>query len=148
MRRWVLSHSHTHTFIYTRTGRGGSSTGALCTGLHTSYIKRNLNSKNIAELFCRRPINWKFVNSSELLQGCPWTYQQAKVCIFSPSPSKFSNVLSSDSEKIELMVFWAEMKLSYQSLQETHQLQGGPVIVYLKICQFPLLSEVPAKGAY
>jgi hypothetical protein len=26
-------------------------------------------------------------------------------------------------EKIDLVVFWAEMRLSYQSLQETHQLQ-------------------------
>jgi hypothetical protein len=67
------------------------------------------------------------------------------------SPSKFSNVLSSDLEKIELMVFWAEMRLRYQSLQETHRLQGGPVILYLKICQFPLskfLQKVPTSSFF
>jgi len=47
--------------------------------------------------------------------------------------------------EIELLVFWAEMRLSYQSLQETHQLQLGPIILYLKICQFPLLKSLQKK---
>jgi hypothetical protein len=54
-------------------------------------------------------------------------------------------------EKIDLVVFWAEMRLSYQSLQETHQLQWGPVILYLKICQFPLsksLQKVPTSSFF
>jgi hypothetical protein len=48
-------------------------------------------------------------------------------------------------EEIELLVFWAEMRLSYQSLQETHKLQQGPVKIYLKLCQFPLLKFLQKK---
>jgi hypothetical protein len=81
--------------------------------------------------------------------GLPMNLSACKSLYLQFSPSKISNVFSSDLEKIELVIFWAEMRLSYQSLQETHQLRGGPVILHLKICQLPLsksLQKVPTSS--
>jgi hypothetical protein len=78
------------------------------------------------------------VNSSELLQG-------RQKFVSSVLTIKIFKRVVLRLEEIELLVFWAEMRLSYQSLQETHQLQGGPVILYLKICQFPLLKSLQKK---